>query len=52
MDENKQLYLKAPLIKDFREILLKDKDTISAIRRGLATLVIPMAASMQTADTT
>ena len=26
MDENKQLYLKAPLIKDFREILLKDKD--------------------------
>ena len=41
MDENKQLYLKAPLIKDFREI-----------RRGLATLVIPMAASMQTADTT
>lgn len=26
MDENKQLYLKAPSIKDFREILLKDKD--------------------------
>lgn len=26
MDENKQLYLKAPLIKDFRENLLKDKD--------------------------